>query len=62
MRIEFENGDEEIINFDRVDRILIPKDADFVVFYFPNEKVTYNESAMKKTSWNKLGVALSTRV
>ena len=62
MRIIHKNGDEEIINIDRVDRIEIPKDKDMAVFYFSKEKVTYNKSDLDKTSWERLNFDLASRL
>ena len=62
MRIVHKNGDEEIINIDRVDRIYIPKNLDMVVFYFTKEKVTYNKDGLEKASWDRLNHDLDTRV
>ena len=62
MRIEYENGDEEIINIDRVDRIELPKGSDMAVFYFSKEKVTYNKSDLAKSSWDKLKADLTNRI
>ena len=62
MRIEYNNGDEEIINIDRVDRIEIPKGKDMAVFYFSKEKVTYNKADLDKSSWDRLNLDLASRL